>query len=218
VSILVASNTIPATVQYFVTATAHDLETGFLSCDRLKWEISLPDTLSVNSENGTCAATIIFPQEGTRTLTVTATDPHGGKSSKSIFVTVTSPPQNQPPVITPDSFSVMAHRGPKPLCTSFLPCEAPDNSVLFNGQTGDYIPPLYLSLEATDPEGDPITVQWFCETGAQEASVTDNGDGTFKCDPIYSPSESIVVRAVVSDGITLVNAGQRTYVMLQRIN
>ena len=119
------------------------------------------------------------------------------------------------PVI--EDFSVMAHRGPR-TCAEGHPCPAPDGAVLFNGIEGDYYPPLYLSLRASDPDGDPIvSVQWYCKTGDQDAEVTDLGGGTFSCNPIYSSVDPIKVYAVVSDGVHEVTSEVRTYLMLQRI-
>jgi hypothetical protein len=219
-SISVASNSVPATVQYVVTATAYDPETDFLECDRLSWSVEEPDVVTPQASKGTCAAIAVFAQEGTRTLSVTATDPHGGSSSETLSVTVTSPPENGPPVIDPSSFSVRAYRGPRDpySCGTGYYCEVPNGGVLYNGQVGDYYPPLYLSLSASDPEGDPLTVQWFCKTGTQQALVTDEGDGTYSCEPLYSPSDPIKVWAVVSDGVTSVDSEVRTFVMLQRVN
>jgi hypothetical protein len=220
VSISAASATVPATVQYFVTATAYDPDTrAFLGCNSLNWRVTLPDTLTLTGSGGTCGATVIFRQEGLRTLTVTATDPHGGQGTSSISVNVTPVPQNRPPVI--NYFSVYAFRGPfSHICPdpNYL-CEAPNNALLFNGQAGDYYPPLYLDVGASDPEGAPVTVQWFCKTGTQPAPVT--WDYTYslpKCDPIYSSIEPIKVYAIVSDGVNQVNSQVRTYTMLQRIN
>lgn len=220
VSVSVASTSVPATVQYFVTATAYDPETDFLSCDRLNWKVEAPDTVTPSADKGTCAATAVFAQAGTRTLSVTATDPHGGSSSQTLSVTVTRPPENRPPVIDQDSFSVRAYKGPQdPLsCGTGYYCEVPDGGVLYNGQVGDYYPPLYLSVSASDPEGGTVTVRWFCKTGDQQAPIANEGDGTFSCNPFYSSSEPITVWAVVSDGVTSVNSEVRTLVMLQRVN
>ncbi|MCA1622390.1 MAG: hypothetical protein LC778_01075 [Acidobacteria bacterium] len=220
VSISAASATVPATVQYFVTATAYDPDTGaFLGCNSLNWRVISPDTLTLTGSGGTCGATVIFRQEGVRTLTVTATDPHGGQGTSSISVNVTPVPQNRPPVI--NYFSVQAFRGPfSHICPdpNYL-CEAPNNAILFNGQAGDYYPPLYLYLSASDPEGAPITVQWFCKTGTQQAPVTwDYTYGYPSCNPIYSSVEPIKVYAIVSDGVNQVPSEVRTYTMLQRVN
>ena len=118
---------------------------------------------------------------------------------------------NQPPVI--EAFSVKTTIGSG--CLDIGPCEVPDGAVLFNGTEGDYYLPLFLSLSARDPDGDPISVQWHCKAGNQEVAITDLGDGTFSCNP-YAPGESITVYAVVSDGVHEVTSEVRTYSMLAR--
>ena len=78
---------------------------------------------------------------------------------------------------------------PTPDCPIFqLRWEVPNGALLYNGQTGDYYPPLYLTLQASDPEGSTVTVQWFCLSGSQQAVITDLGGGYYSCDPIYTPN------------------------------
>jgi hypothetical protein len=200
----VASDTVPATVNFVVGARAFDPNTGDLSCDRFSWSVSAPDTVTPLAGGGGCEAVAVFAVEGTRTLTVTATDPHGGSASETLTVRVSSPPQNAAPVI--DSFSIKDANG----------LEVPAGGVLYNGQAGDYYPPLKLAVSAHDPNGDPLTIAWSCETGSYQAPITDNGDGTYSCSPGYSSREPINVKVEVSDGVTS-TPRVRSFVMLDFI-
>ena len=221
VTVATASTSVPVTVQYFITASAYDWETQtFLPCSSMTWSVTPPDILTVSSDNRSCTAVVVFPQEGLRPVTVTATDMQGGSSSRTVAVDVTGPPTNPAPVIDLNSFLILAAQGPRDAsyCITGVSCEAPYGAVLFNGLVGEYYPPLTMSLSASDPESEPITVQWFCETGTVQAPVTDNGDGTFSCSPAYSSESPIVVRAVVSDGVTEVNSEVRHFLMLLGVN
>ena len=75
-----------------------------------------------------------------------------------------------------------------------------------------------MSVEASDPDGSPLTIHWYCLVGAYTYTVTDNGDGTFSCDP-YSSSITIpiYVWATVSDGTTTVQTELRRFFMLDRV-
>lgn len=231
VNIMTTTNTIPATVQYFLTATAYDPESGsqdpnlgFLTCDRISFQVSSPDTVTRTGSGGTCGAVVIFRQVGTRTVTVSATDPNGGVGTSSLTVNVTAEPANHPPVINTQFFAVYAYRGPFSIVCPDpnYYCLAPDNALLYNGQagSGDYFPPLLLDIgSVTDADGDPISVQWHCRTGTQEATI--GYDQVYQlptCNPLYSPFDPIRVYAVVSDGVNSVESPLRTYRMLQRIN
>lgn len=220
---LQGANAVPATVQYFARASAYDWETGQLGCGSLAWQVA-PATATVTRQdvNGTCYATIVFQQVGQYTLTVNATDPHGGIGSNSLLVTVTTAPINRPPVVDLQSLSITAVPSPgvdTPGCPIFLArCEVPDHALLYNGQTGDYRPPLYMSISASDPEGDPITTQWFCRSGTQFATVTALGGGLYSCSPIYS-TLPIDVYVVVSDGVNPpLDPVGRTFFMLGLVN
>jgi hypothetical protein len=218
VTISPSGGTVGATVQFFVSASAFDPDTNtFLTCDRLNWQVSSPDTLTVTGSGGTCSAVVKFNQQGTRTVTVTATDIYGGVGSNSISVNVTAAPTNQPPEI--NSFHVYAYRGPFQ-----FPCEDPNylcllpaNYTIYNGfpsgfvppQIGEYYPPLYLDVSATDPDGTTPTVTWSCTTGATPGNITwDDFYGYLKCDPVPSNEFPVVIKVVVSDGVTPVERQQ----------
>jgi PKD repeat protein len=188
--------------------------------------------LTETNDNRTCTAVVVFPAAGTHTVSVTATDIQGATSPpETLTVNVTAAPANPAPVIDPNSFRVHAEEGPKTFCPDDEPqcephyncptglfCPVPFDAVLFNGRVGDYHPPLTLSLESSDPNGDAVQVTWFCSAGSMSYPVTDNGDGSFSCNP-YSSSTSIpiVVRAEVSDGTTVVRSEVRKFIMLDRL-
>ena len=212
-----ATNTVPATVQYFITASAYDWESQqFLTCSQIAWSVSSPDAVTVRNSGG-CNAVVIFAQPGTRTVTVTATDSFGGTSVQPVTVTVTNAPSNPPPAI--NSMSVVASQGPGCFLDGFLVwhCEVPDGSLLYNGQTAtadSYYSPLTLKLSASDPNHDTLTIHWFCQAGSNQFDVTDNGDGTFSCSPGIT-STPIAIWASVSDGVTTVYTEVRHYQMLK---
>jgi hypothetical protein len=172
---------------------------------------------------------VVFTQTGFQTIHVRATEPGGKFSDRTVTVLVGSAPANAAPVIDMDQFDVMAASGPKigcfpgqfdchESCPSGFFCMVPMDSILYNGTVGDYHPPLTLSVDASDPNGDSLTVHWFCQVGAYSYAVTDNGDGTFACSP-YSSSIStpILIWATVSDGTTTVRTEVRRLFMLDRL-
>jgi hypothetical protein len=234
-SVTSSGSSVPASVQYFVTASAWDVEGGeayhegaYVPCTAMAWQVT-GGTATQAISNQTCTVSVVFTQTGFQTVKVTATDFGGKTSDQTVTVFVTAAPSNSAPVINMDHFNVMAASGPKvgcspgPLdchesCPSGFFCMVPMDSILYNGTVGDFHPPLTLSLEASDPNGDPLTVQWFCQVGTFAYPITDNLDGTFDCNP-YSSSTStpILVWAEVSDGTTTVRSEVRRLFMLDRL-
>lgn len=231
-SLAAGATTVPASVQYFVTASAYDVEDDdFLPCNNLDWTAT-GGTLTEGLDNRTCTAVIVFDQVGTQTVNVVATDKQGKSTEKVLTVTVTAAPANPAPRIQLGSFEIVAEKGPKTNCdtltdafcephyncpTGFF-CKVPDGAILYNQAVGDFHTPLTLSITASDPNGDALTVEWFCTAGLTSYAVKDNGDGTFSCDP-YTASYSvpILIRAEISDGVTTVRSETRTLYMLDRV-
>ncbi len=108
-----------------------------LACSSLVWTSSnASDPFPVTG----CEASVTFNSLGSRTLTLTATDPQGLSSSQTVTVNVTSPPSNLPPAVTITS--------PQ------------------NGLDIGLFDPIVLSGSATDPEGHtPITYEWVVNFG-----------------------------------------------------
>jgi hypothetical protein len=215
VTISDALPSVPATVQYFVTGSAYDPETRtFLSCSQLEWSVVAPPggryTITRTGFGGSCGATVVFDDAGPWTLLLSATDVHGAVDTASVAIAVTAAPTNRAPAI--ERFEVLARRGPlSHICPdpNYLCLLPPEPFVIYNGfpvdypdaQLGDYHPPIFLAIYATDPDGEALTVEYSCETGPNRAPVTwDDTFQAFRCDPIPSNEFQVVFRAVVSDG------------------
>lgn len=203
---------VPETVEYYISARAYDPNTGDLSCERISWSVSAPDTVTpVPTYGGGCAAVAVFGAQGARTVTLRATDPHGASASKVLTAYVSAPPPNPAPRI--ESFSIAALEVPRnPWCLNGI-CEVPEGARLIRRYGSEperpyYQPPLYLRASASDPNGDVLTMTWTCRGLRGQAPVEDLGDGVFSCDPTgFAPDEggTVYVRVEVSDGTTTVN-------------
>jgi hypothetical protein len=233
-SVTNSGDSVPASVQYFVTASAWDVEGGaqhkggYLPCTAMTWQVTGGSATKAAS-NQTCTVSVVFTQTGYQTVKVTATEPGGKFSEHTVTVLVGAAPSNAAPVIDMDHFDVMAASGPKmgcfpgptdchEACVSGFFCMVPMDSIMYNGTVGEYHAPLTLSVDATDPNGDALTVQWFCQVGGYNYRVTDNGDGTFDCSPFSSSiTTPILIWATVSDGITTVKTEVRRLFMLDRL-
>lgn len=223
VTVTAADNTVPAMVQYFVSARAFDFESGVLGCDRVYFVPAPGRTITRTDSGGACSATIVFSQEGSQTVTVTAIDPQGGVGTGSITVNVTPVPSNLPPVVDASTFLVLAipragtDRG---TCSIFAShCPVGENSVLFNGE-GAYDTPLNMTVQASDPEGQPVTFQWICKTGTRQELGTSIGNGFYSCTPPFplSPLEQVEVFAIASDGVGTQKSPVRTLLWGARFN
>lgn len=122
-------------------------------------------------------------------------------------------PMDQPPSIT--TFSVSAVSRINGRCASGAMCELMDGDVIYNTQLGDYERDLNLSVTANDPEGDPIVVEWFCQSGSYLAPITNQVGGFAKCTPGYIYPDAIRVYARVSDGNNFVWSDHRLLYMLE---
>lgn len=233
-SVTDGGGSIPASVQYFVTASAWDVESGvnhqggFLPCTAMTWEVT-GGTFTTAASNQTCTVSVVFTQTGVQTVKVTATEPDGKRAEHTVAVVVGAAPANAAPVIDMNEFDILAATGPKigcfpgqfdchEACPSGFFCMVPMDSILYNGTVGDFKPPLSLSVEASDPNGDPLSIQWFCQVGTYTYPVTANGDGSFECNPYSSSIRTpILVWATVSDGTTTVRTEVRRLFMLDRL-
>lgn len=214
--------------QFFLTARAYDPEDKYLPCSRISWSVDPAHSITVGTDPLSCRAVVYFAQEGNHQVRVTATDSLGATFGHTVQVQVGPAPANRAPVIDLDSFKVYSFRGPRgPNCPLGLICPVPDDgvSLLHNGQTGDYVPPLYMEMTVSDPEGDPFNIEWVCQTGDQFAPIVYTEDGTPSCEPLYSPTEPIYVYANIrtpggigSDGSLILNTSPKyQFVMLQLV-
>ncbi|HUF05325.1 MAG TPA: hypothetical protein VMM38_14270 [Aridibacter sp.] len=231
VTITPPSGAVPATAQYWLTASAYDPEEGTLRCSSLTWTATGSHTKFVSSSTRSCAAVFKFSNAGPHTVTVSATDSLGATIFKEHHVDVLDPPEHPFPEIVPDSFSIQAisriiRLSDDPTELGCLPgafCEVENGDLIYNGYGGDFIPPLVMRLNTGDPAD---IVQWQCQTGENFAPVTDNGDGSYSCTPIYVANEPIRVYAFIfrlppigSDSpISAVRSPERIYFMLQAPN
>jgi hypothetical protein len=224
-----ASDGVPVSVQYFVTAAAWDIEdSSYLPCTSLAWTAT-GGTVTRAGDSRACSVFIVFDQVGSQTVKVVATDSLGKSSESEVTVNVTPAPANPAPVIDPLSFEVTAAIAPfnacagdpqcdtRYNCISRTNCRVPYGAILYSGGVGEFRGPLTMTVSAADPNGDPLTTKWFCTAGANSYPVSNNGDGTFSCDP-YTTSFAmpIAVWAEVSDGVTTVRSETRHFFMLDR--
>jgi hypothetical protein len=210
VEIWPSANSIPATVQYFATIIANDPDSGRVGCTSLNIQITPAADWTRNGGAGNCVVYAKFPQPGTYRLSVLATDGEGGTGSKFVDVNVTAAPANPyPEVIESDvvNFSVKARKGPFdfPCEDQTQPCEAPSGVTLNNGTagSGDYYPPMFMSVAVTDPKGGPTpTVVWHCETGSFPVDVTYSSEfDAYTCSPGYSSDGPVKIYAVITDSL-----------------
>src|SRR6185369_4156072 len=72
-SVTTAGNSVHASVQYFVTASAWDVEGGgFIPCSAMTWEVT-GGTATKAISNQTCTVSVVFTATGFQTVKVTAT-------------------------------------------------------------------------------------------------------------------------------------------------
>ncbi len=106
-----------------------------LACSSLVWTSSVPtDTFPKTG----CEISAVFSSLGARTLTVTASDPQGLTNTQTVTVNVLPTPANPPP---------------NPV--TILSPKAGD------GSPSDAFGLWTLTGTATDPAGDPVTLEWF---------------------------------------------------------
>ena len=209
--IATATTTVQKGVQYFITAAAYDWEAQeYVTClgpgGQINFSVTGPDVLQKNDDVFTCTAVVVFGEEGSRNIRVDAFDQNGGHSDRTVTVNVTAPPSNLPPTIDLNSFLITAAEGPDNpfFCPGGLNCEAPFGADL-SLNTGRYKAPLTLSLQASDPNNEILTINWFC--GDTPATVA---DGKITC-PAPVVGDPFIVRATVSDGTTTVHSEVRHF-------
>jgi serine protease len=122
------------TVPFVLRGRADDFNEpgGSLDCNNLTWTSSVPsDPFPVTG----CELEVTFVSNGTRTLTLTATDPQGASDTAEVSLGVIDPPPDLPP---------------------FVQVSSPEDHGLYPIDE-----PITLSGTAIDPEGaTPLSFQW----------------------------------------------------------
>lgn len=125
-------------------------------------------------------------------------------------------PMDQPPVI--NNFTVSGISRVSDRCPIGTLCELIDGDILFNGQVGDYNMPLSLFASVTDPEGDPIMIEWVCISGSQTVPITNQGGTAAGCSPAYTYPGAAQIYGRVTDGNNYVWTPIRELYFLERVN
>jgi hypothetical protein len=147
-----------------------------LACSSIAW------TSSVAADNFSqtgCDVTASFSSIGTRVLTVRGTDPQGLTNAKTVTIDVLPTPANPPP--NPVTIS-------SPKATFKL---GVDNLVTLAGT-------------ATDPAGDPVTLEWFI---ASQPASFDNPTGNFGPDFKLNPDAQGKVNVIDALGLNCTTSG-----------
>jgi PKD repeat protein len=97
--------------------------------DRIRWAaLNLPDGITIDAETGVVSGVLSFDSVGTYTVTVTVTDDGSPSRSASVQFTWSVAERNRPPVLLP-----------------------------FGDRTGLVGDAVDVMLQASDPDGDPVT-------------------------------------------------------------
>ncbi|HEX7049666.1 MAG TPA: S8 family serine peptidase [Longimicrobiales bacterium] len=150
--------------------SAHDpneMPDAVLDCAGLTWTSSAGDAAFPVTG---CEPEVAFTTNGSRTLTLTATDSHGGTDSVTVDIAVVDPPPDLPPVVQVAS---------------------PANGVSIGPSTE-----LTLAGDATDPEGQTsLTYEWFVVYPYNTGTGTGENTAFIGSGPVltWKPSETIPI-------------------------
>jgi hypothetical protein len=124
---------------------------------------------------------------------------------------------NLPPVIhgiTVRSVALVDYK-----CPIGTECELTDGDVLYNGAQGDYAATVSMELLASDPDGDTLSVEWFCKSGSTIYNITNQGAVNAQCSTTYNYPNPVEIYAKVSDGTHEVWFDPpRQFTFLERLN
>jgi serine protease len=129
---------------YLYVADATDFnQPGGIPCSAMRWTSSRAEDPLPRTG---CQLAVAFPTNGTRTLTVTATDAVGGAGSASTSASVIDPPSSGPPSVTITSPAF--------------------------GATFDATSTVTLRANVTDPDGPTgLTYQWTLVRGTTQTAI-----------------------------------------------
>ncbi|MCA9840098.1 MAG: hypothetical protein KC422_24520 [Trueperaceae bacterium] len=149
--------TVAQGVPYFVNVSANDLNSGKLGCSSLRWSVQDPDVLTTElGASVGCNVNIIFGQMGQRSVNLSASDPQGAKTQKTLNVTVTEPPLIKPPGV--GFMKIFNSRS---------------GEVVQTGDKVRYGDLLNLSVAVTNPDNLPIEYSWYVSAGEKFEKIGD---------------------------------------------
>ena len=128
-----------------VIATDPNETNGTLGCERVRWSVQGSDLLQ--NSNG-CDNFVVFSEQGTRTVTITATDPEGAVATKVLSVNVgPRPAQIKPSVrgfVVQDSAAKVLQ----------------DRIILERNQCS-----LVATADLYNPDNAPVSLSWSLDDG-----------------------------------------------------
>lgn len=140
-----------------VIATDPNEPGGRLACNRVTWSVQGNDLPSPGSG---CDTFVVFSEQGTRTVTITATDPEGATGTLVLSVNVGPRPAQIPPSV---SGFVVRDRNNAVL---------EDRTDLYNGQC-----PLTATATIYNPDSMPVDLSWYLDNGTSlvDGHITPTG-------------------------------------------
>ena len=123
---------------------------------------------------------------------------------------------NLPPIIQAVTIRSTARVGVR--CPIGSLCELNDGDILFNGVEGDYAATVSMEVAAVDPEGDPMTIEWFCKSGSTIYNITNQGSANAQCSTTYNYPNPVDIYVRVTDSTNEVVSDPRQFYFLERLN
>lgn len=168
-----SSSSTPLGIPLFLSTNGYDLNEpkNHLDCSKMHWSVSGSDI--VTTETGSsfgCQPKISFSETGSRTLSVTATDPEGLNSTQNIAVDVTARPAQLPPLV--DRIGVVGRNGK-----------------LQSGQEVLSRENLVFSVAVDNPDNSPVNFEWSVSQVPRPEDCTPIPIRF--CLPVYTPARQL---------------------------
>jgi hypothetical protein len=142
-----SSTTIPLGIPLFLETSAYDPNEpeNRVKCEKIRWSVTGSDILTTETGSSFgCQPKISFSEQGSRTLSVTATDPEGLSATQNVSVDVSARPAQLPPIA--DRIEVRQSAGK-----------------LESNQKVNINTPLTLSVALDNPDNSPVVIEWSAE-------------------------------------------------------